>query len=132
MKQEPRTLEGEWVIEASQCRCLPIRGGLKIFRNEHDQAVLQVTWRDIEQEAVFERTGGEIKSDRASFEFSTPDGAQHLLVAAIHHGPDGRSRAFGFVTSRGRKGETGTGAWTANDVDPTGDPSQADGDSPES
>ncbi|MCB1055171.1 MAG: hypothetical protein KDD11_06615 [Acidobacteria bacterium] len=111
---------GDWRVDASQCRCLPVFSMLRLDRDDQGGIHLRVSWGDADQEAVLTRSGGKLETGRATFLFSTADGEQHLLVAAVHAEPRGRRRLFGFISSRRGREETGTGAWTAHDVDPDG------------
>lgn len=112
---------GDWLIETSHCRFLPPRAGLHL-EPDGEGFTLVVTWKDADQLASLRRAGGklDLAQGRAILAFATPDGEQHRFVAAVHRGPK-RRRLFGFVVSGDDREETGTGAWTAVEEDPTDD-----------
>ena len=78
---------GDWRVDASQCRCLPVFSMLRLDRDDQGGIHLRVSWGDADQEAVLTRSGGKLETGRATFLFSTADGEQHLLVAAVHAEP---------------------------------------------
>lgn len=125
MKRDRSSLEGTWLVESSQCRCLPVRAVLELRTADKADAAMAVTWSDADEKAALTRRGGKVDADRVTFRFSTADGERHLLVASVHVAANGRRKLFGFVVSRNDREETGTGAWTANDVDPDAPPDEA-------